>query len=211
MNYLNITLPKLEELYKKGYDLNIIYYLKMIDDGLDPIEISLKNDKLNHIWSSIIRKGLVSECTLTAEGKALLDFMKENGDKVVTIKRKKPPEEPFLRWWSAFPGTDTFEYKGKTFTGTRALKAKKEDCKTKFNKILDEGEYTIDELIAALQLEISQKKESSYKTGANSLKYMHNSLTYLNQRDFEPFIELVKKGHKSVEENKITSGGGVEI
>lgn len=198
----------MEELLKKGYDLNIVYYLKLIDEGYDPMEISLKSEKLNNIWSSIIRKGLVTECKLSPEGKQLLEFME--GDDTIKIKRKKPPEEPFVKWWNTFPGTDTFEYKGKKFTGTRALKAKKEDCKVKLNKILDEGEYTIDELIEALKLEINQKKENSYKTGSNSLKYMHNSLTYLNQRDFEPFIELIKAGHKVVEEIKPITGG-VEI
>lgn len=181
----------------------------MIKEGYDPIEISLKNAKLDHIWSSIIRKGLVKGTELSPEGEELLNFItSEEG--AVKIKRKKAPEEPFMRWWNTFPGTDTFEYKGKKFVGTRALKAKKDNCKAKLNKILDEGEYTIDELIAALQLEINQKKENSYKTGSNSLKYMHNSLTYLNQRDFEPFIELIKAGHKVVEEIKPFSGG-VEI
>lgn len=180
----------------------------MIEEGYDGMEISLKSEKLNHIWSSLIRKGLVSENKLTPEGKELLEFM--SSEEGVKIKKKKAPEEPFTRWWNTFPGTDTFEYKGKKFVGTRALKAKKDDCKIKLNKILDEGEYTIDDLIKALELEISQKKENSYKTGANSLKYMHNSLTYLNQRDFEPFIELIKAGHKIVEETKPITGG-VEI
>jgi hypothetical protein len=33
---------------------------------------------------------------------------------------------------------------------------------------------------------------------------MQNSLTYLNQRSFEPFIELIKEGHK-IEETKSNS------
>jgi len=35
---------------------------------------------------------------------------------------------------------------------------------------------------------------------------MQNSLTYLNQRSFEPFIELVKEGKKVIEE-PIVKGG----
>jgi len=46
---------------------------------------------------------------------------------------------------------------------------------------------------------VLQKKENSVKTDANKLSFMQNSLTYLNQRTFDPFIELIKEGHKIVE------------
>ncbi len=64
----------------------------------------------------------------------------------------------------------------------------------KFEKIIIEGDYTAEELIEALKYDVVQKKEASFKTGNNKLSYMQNSLTYLNQRSFEPFIELIKKG-----------------
>ena len=35
---------------------------------------------------------------------------------------------------------------------------------------------------------------------------MQNSLTYLNQRTFEPFIELIKEGHKIVEAPQVAGG-----
>jgi hypothetical protein len=35
---------------------------------------------------------------------------------------------------------------------------------------------------------------------------MQNSLTYLNQRSFEPFIELIREG-KTIEEKPIIKGG----
>ncbi len=69
---------------------------------------------------------------------------------------------------------------------------KKEDCKTKIKAILNEGDYTIDDLIRALDFEVFQKKEKSVKEGKNSITYMQNSLTYLNQRTFENFIEISK-------------------
>jgi hypothetical protein len=59
---------------------------------------------------------------------------------------------------------------------------------------LSEGDYTADDLIAAIEFDVLQKKENSYKSGENKLKYIQNSLTYLTQRSFEPFIELVKQG-----------------
>ena len=112
----------------------------------------------------------------------------------------------FEAWWKAYPGTDTFVHKGNNFTGSRSLRTKKDDCKIKFDKILEEGEYTVEEMIAALQYEVLQKKENSVKQKANKLTFMQNSLTYLNQRTFEPFIELVREGNNIVEAPQISGG-----
>jgi len=107
----------------------------------------------------------------------------------------------FEEWWKAYPGTDTFSHKGKDFTGGRGLRVNKEECKIKFDKIVNEGEYTGQDLIDALKFDVLQKEENSVNTKANKLSYMQNSLTYLNQRSFEPFIELVKQG-KTVQETE---------
>jgi hypothetical protein len=80
-----------------------------------------------------------------------------------------------------------------------------ENCKLKFNAILSEGEYTADDLIAAVEFDVLQKKENSVKNNENKLKYMQNSLTYLTQRSFEPFIELVRQGI-TIEEKPKTVG-----
>jgi hypothetical protein len=79
------------------------------------------------------------------------------------------------------------------------MRVRKDECKLKFNKILGEGEYTVHELIKALELEVNQKKENSVKSGTNRMTFMQNSLTYLNQRTFEVFIELIKEGHVAEE------------
>ncbi len=128
------------------------------------------------------------------EGKDLLSFLSTKGDK--KIIKKKVLEEPFLLWWAAYPSTDSFDYKGRHFQGTRSLKAKKDDCKLKLNKILNEGQYTIEELIKALELEVHQKMENSIKTGQNKLSFMQGSITYLNQYTYESYVELVRKGQK---------------
>jgi hypothetical protein len=86
------------------------------------------------------------------------------------------------------------------------MRVKKDDCKVKLNSILAEGEYTIKEMIAALNYEVLQKKENSTKTKTNRLTFMQNSLTYLNQRSFEPFIELIREGKTIVEKPIITGG-----
>ena len=142
------------------------------------------------------RKGLITvEDKLTLTGKAVLEFLTTT-EETTTLVRKKKTDDEFDLWWKAYPGTDTFKINGRSFTGTRSLRNKKDECKAKLHKILDEGEYTIKELIEALEFEVNQKVNNSIKTGVNKMSFMQNSLTYLNQRTFEPFIELIREGHK---------------
>lgn len=191
---LELTFSHFEELLKKGYNLDIVFLLALVqEEGCDIKELSYENPKLSVLYQTLLRKGLISEeCKLTLEGKALIDFLSTPLN--TKIERKKPVEDNFNRWWKAYPGTDTFTYKGKPFTGTRSIRVKRDECKLKFDKIMNEGDYTVDELIAALEFEVAQKKENSLKTGVNRMTFMQNSLTYLNQRTFEPFIELIREG-----------------
>jgi len=154
-----------------------------------------QSPKLNLLCQTVLRKGLITEdYKLTTEGKDLLAFL--DSDSVETLVKRKPDTDGFELWWKTYPGTDTFKHKGMDFTGTRGLRVKRDECKLKFNKIIGEGEYTAANLISALEMEILQKKENSVKTKSNKMSFMQNSLTYLNQRTFEPFIELIKEGTK---------------
>jgi hypothetical protein len=62
-----------------------------------------------------------------------------------------------------------------------------------------EGDYTEAQLISALEYDVLQKKERSVQSKTNKLTYMQNSLTYLNQRSFEPFIELMSTEDETAE------------
>lgn len=193
---MKITLNKLEQLYKSGYSLDIVFFLKMIQEGSVIGEVCEGNPKLEALYQSLIRKGLITEKDeLTIAGEALIKFLNTK-EKVKLVKKSSEPSV-FDQWWAAYPATDTFKYKNKTFYGTRSLKAGKEECKIKLEAILNEKEYTLEVLIKALEFEVVQKKENSIKTGANKLTYMQNSLTYLNQRTYESFVDLIKEGISS--------------
>jgi hypothetical protein len=203
---LNITVYHFEEILKAGYSLDIIYFLKLVDDGADATALC-DNPKMSVLCQTLRRKGLLSEnFKITLIGKSVLGFLDEDGTPETKLVKKKQDSNDFDEWWKTYPGTDTFTHKGKDFTGTRSMRMKKEDCKAKLNAILQEGEYTIDEMIAALKYEVLQKKENSYASKTNRLTFMQNSLTYLNQRTFEPFIELIREG-KTIEEKPIIKGG----
>jgi hypothetical protein len=166
--------------------------------------------KIASVYQSLIRKGLITQNDdkLTTLGKDLISFIETK--ETVKIIRRKPATTDFEEWWKTFPGTDTFTYKGKTFTGTRAIRKGKDECRLKFDKIILEGEYTAAQLIAALNFEILQKKESSVSTNSNRLTFMQNSVTYLNQRAYEPYIELINSGEQ-INESQQKPKGGTDI
>ena len=181
------------ELIKKSYSLDHIYLLNLLNKNYDLSLIINESVKIKALVSTLIRKGLITETNeLTVNGKELLIFLNTKTSK--KFIKKKVESSEFDKWWSAYPGTDTFTYKGKIFNGSRTIRCAKEDCRLKFDKILLEGEYTTEQLIEALKYDVLQKKESSVIEKKNKLSFIQNSLTYLNQRSFEPFIELINSG-----------------
>lgn len=207
---LHITPQQFEELIKRSYNLDIIYLLKLIEEQYDITPLYKDSMKVASLYQSLIRKGLITDTDekLTVLGKDLLEFVGAQGGKKI-IKRK-PATTDFEEWYKSYPGTDSFEYKGKTFKGTRAIRKGKDECRLKFDKILLEGDYTAEQLIAALKYEVIQKKESSIETNSNRLTFMQNSVTYLNQRSFEAYIELINEGNQ-VEVAPDKPEGGTDI
>jgi len=196
---LTLTFSHFKELTKAGYSLDMLCFITLVEEGNDVDTMCADDSKMKMLYQTVRRKGLLSESNkITIIGKEVLSFLNEKIEQPKIIKKKK--ESDFDKWWNQYPGTDTFTYKSQDFTGTRGMRVKKEECKLKFNNIIEEGEYTSIELIAALEYEILQKKENSIKTKVNRLTFMQNSLTYLNQRSFEPFIELIREG-KTIKES----------
>jgi len=143
---LKLNAHQFNEIIKKGYDLNIIFLLKMIEGGYifeEQLEGEPKSLKILNIEQSLYRKGLTTDIgELTLEGKEILEFLSKS-DKPIKLVKKKPKDENFTLWWSHFPSLDSFTYKGKEFQGSRSLKAKKDDCKQKLHSILDEGDNKV--------------------------------------------------------------------
>ena len=190
---LTVSPQHFEEIIKKAYSLDLIFLLKLIDQEFD-ISTLRKSMKIDMLYQTLIRKGLITDTDdkLTTLGRELLDYMETKPS--TKLAKKKTSSTEFDEWWKTYPGTDTFTHAGKQFTGHRSLRQNKDECKIRFNKILLEGDYTAQDLIDALKYDVQQKKDSSVKSGTNKLSYMQNSLTYLNQRSYESFIELIKEG-----------------
>lgn len=203
---VKLTLFHFKELQRLGFTLDMIFLLKLADDDVDLEKVCVGNAKLEIILQGILRKGLVTpQYKITLMGRNLINFLNEEAPQEKLAKVKTHADD-FERWWKAYPGTDTFTHNGVKFDGTRAFRANKTECQLKFNSILNEGNYIADDLIGAIEFDVLQKKENSFKTKTNRLTFLQNTLTYLNQRTFEPFIELIKEGHK-IELSKPISKG----
>lgn len=197
-----IKIENFIEILKQGYSLNNIYILEAIKEGLHPEDyLTFPSGKAT--LQGMMRKSLISTSyDITEYGEGVLKLAYSDDTKAVVEKKEKAMSQKtefFEKWWLSFPGTDTFEYKGKKFTGSRALRTNKEECRALFNKILKEG-FTGEEMLQSLDYEITQKKEDSIKRKENKLRFMQNSATYLRQRTWEPFIELARQGNNIKEE-----------
>ena len=205
----NITTHQFTELIKKGWSLDVVYILFLIEQGVDVSDMAEGSVKIATLIDTCYRKGLLTHGEqLTLEGKGLITFL-QNTDVKLIYKKRKPPEDDFKKFWDAFPSTDTFTYNGVKFEGTRALKTNKEECKIKFNAIINEGGYSVNDIVGAVEYDVLQKKKNSFNTKQNKLTFIQNSLTYLRQRSFEPFIELMKQEQKEQPIKDIY--GGVNI
>ena len=190
----NVTPSHFEQLLKQSYSLDHIFLLKLIEANIDIQPLTDGSMKIAGLYQSLIRKGLVSDVTqeITQVGRELLTFA--DSEVKQPMKKLKQKASDFDAWWNAFPATDKFEHNGRKFAGSRGLKRNRDECRIKFNKILAEGDYTADDIINATLLDVFLKKEASVKNGDNRMTYMQNIFTYITQRSFEPFIEMIKTG-----------------
>jgi hypothetical protein len=203
---LNLSPWHYEELIKKSYSLDHIFLLKLIHENYDVTNLVEDSLKISAIHQGLVRKGLITDNgALTTIGVELLIFL-DTKEQTKLVKKKSTTSD-FEEWYKTFPGTDTFTYKGKTFSGSRTLRQNPADCRIKFDKILLEGEYTATELIEALKFDVLQKKEASVKENTNKLKYMQGSLTYLTQKSYAAYIELIREGIQIKE----TQSNGTDI
>lgn len=204
---LNIDAQKVVDLSKKSLTLDHVYFLKMLEKEED-ISLLRSNLRLDLVFKSLIRKGYIDEDgKILPHGKEILEFI--NGKKTKKVlEKKKMSSMDFDKFWLNFPATNGFSYRGKSFKSVRALRINKEKCKEKLSSILNEREYTLDEIIGAIKIDVLNKKEESIRTGENKLSYMNNSLTYLNQRVYEPFIEEYRERIKNGQQDESSAPVG---
>lgn len=197
----NISREGFKEIQKSRLTLDQIFYLEACKYSLD-LQGIVDSDKLMTWRQSLARKGLITDSQqVTIEGETLLKLVGSGLPfKGALEERKSKVASDFDRWWLAYPPSNKLEIAGKVWKGTRGLRVSKEKCRTLFETIVNEGEYTADDIIRALEYEISLKTEESIRKNENAMGYMKNSHAWLYQRAFEGLVEESKgnEGTKSI-------------
>jgi len=200
----NISPWHFEELIKKSYSLDGIYLLSLINENKDISELCKDSMKIQAIEQSLIRKGLITdEGVVTTLGKELLIFI--NSKEKKKIVKTKSSSSDFDIWYKTYPGTNQFTYKGKFFEGNRGFKVNPSGCRIEYDKIILAGVYTAEQLLKALEYEILQRKESSFKERKNNLTFMQSTYVYLSNKSFQGFIELIEQGNSIKESENMDS------
>ena len=124
-------------------------------------------------------------------------FLKNNPDgsyedwynqyKPVREKKNIDYPEEFEQWWCTFPASMNFMFKGKTFKGTRALRDEKERTFDAYKKAKKAADFSDDEMLYCLKVEIESRKVTSYNhkdPTYNDFQYMKATIAYLNSGKF---------------------------
>lgn len=209
----NISLQEFKNLVDAQVDITALYLLECVSNKIDVLAEFPNSSKVKAWIQTLQRRGYITDMgDISETGKQLLDIV--SNSKSSTIKKEltkieSKQEDGFEKWWAAFPSNDIFTHKGRKFNGSRSLKSDKSKCRIYFDKIINEGEYTVEDMIRALNYEVLLKKEASFQQGANKLSYLSGSAPYLNQRKFEAFMEASK--NTPIIESKDTQYSGYDI
>ena len=96
--------------------------------------------------------------------------------------------EAFQEWWCTFPANMNFIFKGKKFTGTRGLRDKKEETFKVYNEAKKAAEFTDEDMLYCLKVEIEMRKMASYNhknPNYKDFQYMKATVAYLNAGKFK--------------------------
>lgn len=187
----NLMAATYKEVVSGGLTLDLLFLLEKSIEGSDIS--SFGEERIAGMIQTLQRKGYINEGLQPTEaGKQLYSSLLEE-NKSLKLKRLVKKDDEWQIFLSIYPVNNTFVWKGKKFEGDRGIRKNTEAGKVLFTKILNEGEYSVDQLCNAVIAECLQKFESSWKTSENKMKYFVNTESYLRQRGFENFIDEGKE------------------
>lgn len=182
----------IKEMFDAGIDVNCLFILEVIAKEISLGEM-FKEPKVQNWIQTLIRKQLLTkEGKVSTIGTALLQRL--TGGKV---EKHVPEEDMFEVWWRVYPATGSFEWKGQSFPSTQNKRVKKKECRKVWEEIL--LEYTPEEVIQGTANHFHLAMDLSVKNRKNEVHFISNSLTYLGNRLFVPYIGERKKGFDRID------------
>jgi len=192
---------------KDKLNIDHVFILYCLYNNLsEPIIIISENftdDRYNSYISTLVRKNLVyyedkEKLGITQDGKDYIEtlyIINTTGHEIKskTGLSKEIRKHGFEEWWALYPANSKWEDKstGTRFVEARPLRTGKEQCRKKYDVLINTGKVTHQQLIDSLKYEIKSRKIDSLKTNKNQLCFMKNSLSYLNQEAFLAFSEEI--------------------
>lgn len=185
---------------------NIVRYLEKINLNLSHLFVLLSVEEGSNseipqaLLATLERKNFLLEGNLTNEGYKVLENYR-NPDKIDVDNAKKELKKAkteynilFQEWWDKYPPGNAWKDDnsrgGKVWKGVRGFRTKKDDCEKLYLKALAEGTKHQD-MLDAVEYEMEERKAESRKTGENKMSYMINTHTYLLNKLYLNFIEMM--------------------
>lgn len=186
MKLFNISDGKFSALMLKGMDFAIIYLLERAYEGIDLTSYDIPRVKA--LVLTLERRGYLRAGIITEEGKELYNSILE-AESTIKVRRVERKEEDWKVFLSHYPPNNSFTWRGRTFEGERGIRKNTKDGEAMFTKILNNKEYTCEEMCRAVMAEAISKMENSYKTGENKMRYFQGTETWLRQKQYENWVD----------------------
>lgn len=212
ISYINTYV--LNECEASGINLELLILLEKFYNNdnsflYDYINIGKRNE-VN--IQALTRKGFIITKNLWFEislkGKELYErcLLASTGIDTSTIQSNEDLlDSQFKEWYKLYPATSKWEYNGKEFSGSRVLKQFQNKCKETYLDILNQNEYSHQDMINGLKYELKMRKEDSIKTGDNKLNYMKGALPSLNAGIYKSYIEAYKNNPSYLDNDKFVN------
>lgn len=191
------TIPNIVVEYLDKLHLNLSHYwalivlLNKVDVALPPTILATL-DRKNYALNGNITESGVKLVNLLSDYRNIPDI----GDIKKELKKVKAEHDTkFIEWWDTYPvgnaWKDDAEHGNKMYPGSRGFKTKKDECEKLYLKALAEGTKHED-MLGAIKYEVNEKKREARRTGQNKLDYMVNTHSYLLNKLYINFIEMMK-------------------
>lgn len=182
----NFTENHFLSLIKQKIPLDCIFLLELII-----LEENIDSEEYLPFIQRLQRKGYIDGKQKPTEYGAAL--YKSLFEEVVAVKPKTivQKNDLFEKWWETYPATNDFTINGRHFQGSQTKRIQKDECRKMFAIMCNS--FKGEDIIAATAYHINNAKEVSFKRKDNQLTYVTNSLRYLREKYFEPFISKVKE------------------
>lgn len=185
-----LTIEQFAQVIELGIPLEALFVLECFIQGTNPA-VHIKATRLAGITQALTRKGYLSKQGVTALGKATYDSLLCGGMdiKQVVDEIKETAKTAFETWWDNFPLHDGWDEGTRKFEKTRTLRTKREICLLLFTEAVARGTHSAEQIIQGTINHLLTMRFQSIRDKKNKLTFIHNSETYLRNKDYEAWID----------------------